>query len=239
MFAHRALYLVQLKGTALGIAQANGAAAMTLERTCDGWITTSRMTTDLTTDEGQLLRLDARLTGWESTDSTAYRFVSSSEFADSKEGFKGSAMSQGPAGPAKVDYTVPAPASLPLPAGTLFPVAHLRFLIDKALAGERMATAVTFDGTESVGPRLATAFIRPASPPDADVAARLGSRAGEAAWNIRIAYFPADGSALMPDFEVEAVQLQSGISASIVAEYAEFAVILRLQSIEALDAPRC
>ncbi len=239
LFAHSALYVVQLRSPTTGIAQANGAAATTMERTCDGWISTSRMTTELTTEDGQVVRMDARLSGWESVDGTAYRFVASSQFADDKESFKGSAVSQGPSGPAKVDYTVPGAASLALPDGTLFPVAHLRHLIARALAGERMVTAVTFDGTEAIGPRLATAFIRPAPKPDADLAAKLGSHAADAAWNIRIAYFPTDGSSLMPDFEVEVLQLQSGIAAAIVADYPDFAIVLHLQSIEALDAPHC
>ena len=102
-----------------------------------------------------------------------------------------------------------------------------------------MATAIVFDGTEAVGARLATAFVRPAAPLDAETVAKLGGHATEAAWNMRVAYFPADGSALTPDFEVETVQLQSGIVASIVADYPDFAMLLRLQSLEPLAAPRC
>jgi hypothetical protein len=239
LFPHRALYVVQLKSPTAGIAGARGAAATTLERTCDGWIATSRMTTDLTTDEGEVVRMDSRLSGWESTDGVNYRFVASSDFADTRESFKGSAVSKGPSGPAKVDYTEPGTTTLPLPVGTLFPVAHLRGLIDKARAGERIFTAVTFDGTEAIGPRQATAFIRPAAKPDAELAAKLGVHAAETAWSMRIAYFPADGSALTPDFEVESVQLENGIVAGIVAEYRDFSMVLHLQSIEPLEAPRC
>ena len=239
LLSHRALYVVQLKSGTAGIADARGAAATTLERTCDGWIATSRMTTDLTSEEGETMRMDARLSGWESTDGAAYRFVASSDFADSKESFKGCATSTLPSGPAKVEYTAPTQATLPLPVGTLFPVAHLRLLIAKALAGERMVTAVIFDGTEAIGPRQVTAFIRPAAKPDAELAAKLGGHAGEKAWSMRLAYFPTQGSGLMPDFEVESVQLESGIAASIAADYPDFSVILHLQSIEPIEAPRC
>ena len=239
LFPHRALYIVELKAPSSGISEARGAAATTLERTCDGWISTSRMTTDLTTEEGEVVRMDSRLSGWESTDGVTYRFVASNDFADTKESFKGSATSKGPDGPAKVEYTAPTQTTLPLPVGTLFPVAHLQRLIERARVGERIVTAVTFDGTEAIGPRQATAFIRPAPKPDADLAAKLGSHVNEAAWSMRIAYFPTEGSALTPDFEVEAVQLESGIAASILANYPDFSVILRLQSIEPLDAPHC
>jgi hypothetical protein len=239
LFPHRALYIVHLKSPTSGISDANGAAATTLEKTCDGWISTSRMTTDLSTEDGDEVRMDSRLSGWESTDGTLYRFVASNDFGDNKESFKGNATSNGPNGPAKVEYSVPTQTTLPLPVDTLFPVAYLRRLIERARAGDRMVTAVTFDGTEAVGPRQATAFIRPAPKPGADLAAKLGDHAGEAAWSMRIAYFPTEGSALTPDFEVEAVQLESGIVTSILADYSDFSVILDLQSIEPLDAPRC
>lgn len=237
--SHRAFYKVTLDRGSTGITGATGIAASALERTCDGWIISQRMEADISIGEGQTLRMDTRFAGWESLNQNNYRFAVRSSFGANQDTFKGSAEGGSAAGKGSVTYTAPTSGTLPLPHDVLFPVGHLRRLIDAAAGGKRLVSATVFEGSDDAGPRLATTFIRPAPPADAAMAGVLGDHAGVPAWMMRTAYFPPEGAGSVPDFEVEAGQLANGIVTDIKLDYGEFSVLLSLESLEPLPPPSC
>lgn len=233
---HRALYQVSLDGDAGNIQDATGAAAMDLERTCDGWIISQRMKADLTVSGDRVLQMETRFAGWESDDQLKYRFAVRNIFGDEHESFKGSADAGSADAPGSVRYTAPREGEVPLPQGVLFPVGHVSRLIDDASGGQQFVTATIFEGSDKVGTRLATTFIRPSSAKRPTVSDEL---ADIESWTMRTAYFPAEGSGSVPDFEVQATQFANGVADDILLDYGDFSVLLSLQSFELLPQPDC
>lgn len=239
LLSHRALYRVSLGGDAGRIQDATGAAAMDLERTCDGWIISQRMTTDMAVGDDQTLRMETRFAGWESMDHQKYRFAVRNSVGDEHETFKGNAEAGSANAPGSVTYTVPRQGKLALPDGVLFPIGHIKRLIDAATAVRQMVSATVFEGSDKVGTRLATTFIRPSASQRSAAHSVTGKFSATRAWTMRTAYFPATGTGSVPDFEVQATQFENGVADDILLDYGEFSVLLTLQSVEALPAPAC
>lgn len=239
LLPHRALYEVSLADGGRSGSTATGAVATTLERTCDGWIVTTRMTADLSLEGEQSLAMDIRVATWESGDFRDYRFAVRNKVGQLQTAFKGSANAPGDGQGATVTYTVPTDGTLSLPDGVVFPLGHLSMLIDRARAGDRLVSATVFDGTEDVGARPVTAFIRESPPIDPETAGIIGDNMGDGAWFMRAAYFKPGDVGAAPEYEVEVLQLDNGIAAAFSADYGLYAMQMDLRSLEVLSLPSC
>ncbi len=217
---HRAFYKGTLEvnrgGTGGGAMAASGSMATSLERACDGWITSAQSIVDATLENGQVARQDLRFASWESLDGAAYRFTSRQRVGEVELGFKGSARAGGPAGRGEVEYTQPAKKTIPLPPATVFPTAYLISLIAKAEAGARQEEGMMFEGAGGTGPQRAAAFIGAKHPPAADAAARLGPLAARPGWRMQIGYYEPDSRSPSPDYEIEVLQLDNGVVTEMV-----------------------
>lgn len=236
---HRAVYEGRLDVKGAGAVAAGGRMATSLERTCDGWITSGQSLIDLTLEGGQSIRQDLRFAGWESLDGTRYRFSSRQRIGDAEVGFKGSARLAGPGGDGEAEYTVPARKTVALPPSTLFPTAYLRALIDRALAGARHEVAMRFEGIVGGGPEWVAAFIGARQPPAADAAARLGALAARPGWRMQLGFYTPDGRSPSPDYEMEIFQLDNGVVTDMRMTMGPAAVHFTLRRVEAVAAPRC
>ena len=58
-------------------------------------------------------------------------------------------------------------------------------------------------------------------------------------WRVRLAFFPADSTAVRPDYELGMKLHDNGVSADMVLDYSDFAIKARLDEIEALPKPNC
>ncbi|MEE8393508.1 MAG: DUF1849 family protein [Rhodospirillales bacterium] len=237
---HRAFYSLNLGQTRPGIAVvgARGAMSIVLEKTCEGWITSQRLSMAVYTsaDDGMVQEVD--YTGWESLDGQSYRFASK-ELADGERKYvKGMALAAAPGSPGKAIYRTPEAKTIPLPAGTMFPAGHMAWLIDQALAGQRQAPRAVFDGIDGDGAWKVIAFIGPRVVPDKsrDVSAPLLERPG---WKMRLAFYPLDSKASEPEYEVEVMQLDNGVATEIVLDHRMFTAIFKLEKIEAVPPPDC
>lgn len=236
---HRAFYSLTLeKARSDHIVDVRGVAVMSLEKACDGWIIGHRLSADLDTVQ-VVLKQEARFAAWESADGTAYRFAARHETGDNREAFRGRARTGGADGAGTAELAEPAGKTLALPPGTLFPVGHLATLIDRAAAGDRQVSRTLFDGSDGKGPRLAVAFVGPRVEPDAKAATRFGPLVARPGWSVRIAFFPVKSREPVPEYEIQALQLDNGVADHMVLDYADFTLRLELQKIEALPAPVC
>ena len=238
---HRAIYSVKLgpMRANAGFVDARGAAKIVLEKTCDGWIMTQEMTVDMSTAAGGVIKQDIRSAGWESLDGNSYRFAVRHTMGRQVEGFKGEARLGAAGKPGKATFKVPPGKTMVLPEGTLFPAGHTAWLIERALAGDRQAPGVVFDGTDEQGARKVIAFIGPRVESGRHGKKGLGPLVQRPGWNIRMAFYPLDSRAAAPEYEIEVLQLDNGVVPRLVVDYPQFTVIMTMETIEAIPPPRC
>jgi len=242
---HRAVYSIEpgkfeSGGDFVGV---SGDMELSLENNCNGWIMSQTLQMNLQTAGGNELRQFHRYTGRESADGTHYDFFSSSRIGDNREDFRGRATMERPGGAGNALFRLPEGKHIPLPEATKFPLGHTAFLIDRAKAGDRLATAIVFDGADASGPQEVTAFIgRKQQSRDVigeDAAKALGPLADRAGWKIRMAFYKMDSRRAVPEYEVEALQLENGVTPWILLDYQDFSVILKMKKLEAILPPKC
>ncbi|MCH7957603.1 MAG: DUF1849 family protein [Proteobacteria bacterium] len=238
---HRAIYSVKLESVRAnaGFVDVRGAAKIVLEKTCDGWIMTQELTMDMGTAAGGTVKQDIRSAGWESLDGKSYRFAVRHTMGRQVEGFKGEARLGAAGKPGKATFKVPPGKTMVLPEGTLFPAAHTAWLIERALAGDRQAPGIVFDGSDGQGARKVIAFIGPRVESGRHRNKGLGALVQRPGWNIRMAYYPLDSRAPAPEYEIEVLQLDNGVAPRVVVDYPQLTVVMTMEKIEAIPAPRC
>jgi len=240
MVPHRAIYSLSLgkadsSGRFIGVA---GAVVTSVERTCDAWITAEQVDMRVETQVGGELQQKLDFTGWESLDGRNYRFVARSRSVSEQKNFKGAAQAD-PDRPGEAVYTLPKKSKIALPPGTHFYFGLTQWLIEQAKTGKTRAETVVFDGTDETGPQRAVAFIIPLAKGAAKAKEGFGPVIERPGWTMRIAFFPVDGTAAAPDYEVEAVVLDNGVTPKMEMVFAGFTAIQTLEKIEILEAPKC
>ena len=245
MVGHKAIYSVQ-PGTfesASDFTGVSGNMELVLENDCTGWTMSQTLQMNLQLANGGELRQFHRFTGRESRDGTRYDFFSSSRVGNNREDFRGRAIMEGPGGPGNVVFRIPEGKKIPLPEGAKFPLGHMTFLIDRAQAGERLAAAIVFDGADDGGAQEVTAFIgRKQLARDVigeDRVKALGALVEGSGWNIRMAFYKLEAQAAVPEYEVEALQLDNGVTPWLLLDYHDFSVVLKMNKLEEIPLPKC
>lgn len=237
---HRAIYSLSLgkadsAGRFVGV---GGAVESTVERTCDAWITAEHVEMRVETQIGGALQQELKFTGWESLDGRKYRFVARSRTNTEQKDFKGSAQSN-PDRPGEAVFTQPKKFTIELPPDTHFYFGLTKWLIERAKTGAKRADTIVFDGTDETGPQRAIAFIIPLGKGGTKTDQGLGPLVQRPGWTMRIAFFPIGGTGATPDYELEAVVLDNGVTPRMELVFAGFTAIQKLEKIEALEMPRC
>lgn len=236
--SHRATYTAALDSASAGsaIAGIRGGMVMELAKTCDGWNIGQRLALDLAVGGGTVHQ-DTRYAGHESFDSLSFEFAGQDIAGSHKNQYRGSARLDAPGAGGSAKYTLPAPKTFDLPAGTLFPVGHTLALIAAAEAGRHQEVRVVFEGSDVGGPSQVSAFIgkkrsAPVNPEEGPLAARPG-------WPMRMGFYAVGGQTATPEYEVQVIQLDNGVARTVVLDLGEFSVRLELQAVEALPEPKC
>ncbi len=236
---HRALYDMSLVSASRqsGIVGVSGGLAFEWAETCDGWTVEQRYKLRLLRTDGPEMEMRSSYASWESKDGLGYRFnLRSERDGVTDEEYRGSASleAKGDAGSAR--YTKPDNRTERLPAGTVFPTEHTELLIERARAGERMFSRTVFDGTTEYGTMLINAFI--------GAPLEVADHADEPltnvkGWRMRLAFFPLDSGAALPEYEVGLEMQENGIARSVVLDYGDFTIRGVLAGVERLPRPGC
>lgn len=235
---HRAIYSLKMGQARDGssFTGVDGAMTLVMEKSCEGWILVQSMTMEVSTAAGAVMRQDMRFTGLESLDGKSYRFVADNNVSGERKQIKGTARTTTAGAPGEIAFILPEAKTMELPEGTLFPIGHTSWLIDQALAGNRMAPRHVFDGADGDGPQEVVAFIGPRLSP---AKTPLGALAEHPGWNIRLAFYPIGSHAAEPEYEVEVLQLENGVAPHLILDYPDFTVNMELRKIEAIKPPSC
>lgn len=245
MVSHRGFYSMKMGTVRQGsdFIGVRGKMGLTMEQTCDGWTLSQTRRMDLGTPDGGEVLQDLRFTAWESSDGKRYRFFASNNVNGEREDFRGRAMKSSTNGSGDANFRVPDGRKIPLPEGIKFPLGHTAWLIDRALAGERQVSAPVFDGADGEGPRQVTAFVGPRLKSGKHLSKvqqeALGALSQRPGWNIRMGFYELDTQVSAPDYEVEVLQLDNGITPTLILDYQDFTVVLTLEKLEEIPSPDC
>lgn len=239
--------LVEASGST-GPRAAIGSLDLRLIENCTGWETRSRVVMDLAFRDGTTLTNERLFWSTESRDGRAYEFaVKTVKGGVPVEAFKGTARLSKRSG--SVSYELPSDnpeakpkkIQVPLPRGTLLPVAYMKELIGRAEKGDAMFRSVVFNGASSAGPRTLSVLITPKSF-RADVAGEDGidaSLLSQPAWDLNLAFFNVFERRDTPNFEVFQSYHASGITPSFEQEFEDFRISADLSRLKALPRPDC
>jgi len=238
--SHRAAYGISLAAVRdnAALSAVSGQVAYGVEKVCGGWLQAQSGTMNMHLATGEVAPQTVHFSSWEADDATRYRFAVKTDDGGGDAILGTAHIDPGKAGSAR--FSRPEPAEFALPKGTLFPVSHTAFLLERAAAGDKQAESFIFEGADVEGAKLLVAFISPLSDDAKAIVAGLGAdivkRAG---WNFRLAYFDPQDQTGEPLYEVEADLLDNGVAPRWVLDYGVYAVEMKLTKIEALAKPDC
>ncbi len=235
--AHQAVYALSLDSVRSGdVTGVTGKMAYEVTDACDGWAVRQRLQMTLANRDGQDVNMVSDYLTWESKDGTKLRFHMK-QMTDSTvtEQVEGEASVTAPGGPGKIHYTSPEDKTMPLPAGTLFPMAHTAMIIAAAEAGKKFLTAPLFDGTGADGAQNTSIFIANWNPPGASPYAPLAELPSG---RVRVAFFSRNKDTTSPDYEVGMRYWSNGVADQLNMDFSDFVVDGKLTSFS-MPAAHC
>ena len=246
MAAHRASYNLVMD-TSRGGDVTNAAGTMQYELTdaCEGWATRQRLALTLTNRDGQDIESVADYATFESKDGLSMRFRMRQTMDSAvTEQVEGTATLDAQGGPGTIHYTQPEDKTMPLPAGTVFPMAHTEAIIAAAGAGKHFIALPIFDGTGDRGVQDSSVAIASWGQP-AGAAAAYPALADLASGRVRIAFFDREKAAGAkekvagsPDYEVGMKYWANGVSDDLMMDFTDFVMRGKMAEFTLLE-PHC
>jgi hypothetical protein len=221
--AHRALYTLTLQSARGDVAAASGTMAYDVQDSCDGWAVRQRLAMTLTDRDGQDIEMLSDYTTWESKDGLRLRFRTrqTTEQAVTTE-IAGDARLERAGGKGAVHYTVPEEADKPLPAGTLFPMAHTTALLKAAADGKKFLNLPLFDGTGAEGAQDSSVVILNWGKPAPAASGKWIDLSKLQGGRVHIAFFDRKADAQQPDYEVGMHYFANGVADELAMDFGDF-----------------
>ncbi len=219
--AHRALYNLTLASAKGGdVVAAHGTMGYEVTDACDGWTVRQRLKMTITNADGQDIEMASDYVTWEAKNGLKFHFhvrQMTDEAVTSQTDGEASLEKIGGAGEAR--YTSPHVTTIPLPAGTLFPMMHTAAIIAAAKAKQRFLALPLFDGTDENGAEDSFIVILDWNPPAASkwpVLAALPST------RVHLSFFDRQPSAMTPTYEVGMKYWENGVADSMKMDFGDF-----------------
>jgi len=233
---HRAVYELSFDSaeTNSGVVGAEGRYVFDLDDACEGYALNERLVVKIARTEDTILT-DYRLSAFESSDGSQYRFSTSTDFNGSTgQHADGDLRVDLEDETSDVDYDEAEDVSFE--HAVLAPVAHVQAVIRAAIAGEERHAAMIFDGDVDE-PVYYTATRISESPTDETVEG-TEELAELKRWKIDSVYFPSDGDAdgATPKFAFGATIFENGVVADLRLDYMDFALNATLSELEVRES---
>lgn len=245
---HKAIYKVTLakaKST-VGLSDVKGTMSFDLADADDGWTVHQHMQMQFTYPEGDVSDVLSSVVTWEAKNGESFVFHAKRLSSTQPESaFKGRAT-LGPMG-GIAQYTFPEDKKeVMIPTGAIFPVAHTRLILQKAIAGEKLVDRRVFDGTDEEGSADVNAFIGSLVQDNTVAAAGVGEELlshclleDQKVWPVRLAFYEPASQASEPEYEMQLMMQENGIARSMVIDYGDFSINGTLAKIETHGAEAC
>ena len=231
LLAHRATYELRLEGhsRSSGIESAHGLLAVEVVDGCDAWNVRQGIMLTMARDESQVTTT-SQFDSQEAKDGSWYRFDDSTRLDPGGTERSSGEATASPQGPGRIHVELPVPDEAPLPAGTLFPMAHLRVILERAMAGKRLMGDILYDGTDGTVLYDVTTLVGIEG---------MDEGSGLRFWPVRLAYFIRGDASETPDIELSVRLREDGVVLAVSYDYGSFVLGGVLQSLEPLPPPDC
>jgi hypothetical protein len=228
LLAHKALYTLTLDHSAGNdVVAARGTMGYEVTDACDGWAVRQRLRMTITNAEGQDIEMASDYATWEAKDGLKFRYHmrQTTDTAVTSQ-TDGEATLSKTGGPGEAHYTTPHDATSPLPAGTVFPMAHTAAIIAAARDKKHFLTLPLFDGTDEAG--VEDSFIvlldwKQPMPTKWPALTPLPST------RVNIAFFDHAASAVTPTYEVAMRYWENGVADDMKMNFGDFVMSAKLQ----------
>ncbi|HUI18539.1 MAG TPA: DUF1849 family protein [Alphaproteobacteria bacterium] len=240
LIPHHAFYTLRLGHSSVqgDVVEASGGMAIEVSETCEAWLTKQRLLLRIVRDEGDDMVTDNNFTSWEAKDGRRYRFNVRNRLNGSvNEEYRGEARLNANGGGGVAKFTLPKKQEVILPSGTLFPTAHVRFVIDSARKGTRMLDRIVFDGASDDGPDETSVVL--GEPTALEQLPGLDAKRGQPTWPMRWAFFPIGSKSSLPDYELALRMLENGVVVDLSLVYDDFTVGGKISFFATLPRPKC
>ncbi len=259
--AHHAEYALTLD-TAPGatsdsadVVAARGTMTYDVTDACTAWASNQRLSLTLTNRDGQDIAMVSDYATYETKDGTHLDFhmkqttdtavtqqVEGSATLPPRSGavsaVPASATPGAPEPAGAVHYTVPAVKTMPLPEGTLFPMAHTEAIIQGAEAGKKFLTLPLFDGTGPDGAQDTFVTILDWGKPDTT---KWPALAELPSGRVHISFFDRNkpGGGQTPDYEIGMRYWENGVADALRMNFGDFVMNGTLSTFRPGAAPHC
>jgi hypothetical protein len=241
LLPHQAQYTLTLASTksSSGILAVNGEMAVEYEESCDGWTFAQRLVLDVDSAQSNV-RITSAVATFESRDGSSYRFaVRNTTDGQDNEQIEGSAKLSGRNGRGTAAFEKPEAKEIPLPPGTLFPMAHTADVIAEIQKGTKIVARKVFDGLTTDGGFLVNAVIGAPHAPFASPNADLKALLGRPSWPVDLAFFPLDSNDAEPQHEIRMRLFDNGVSEDMMMSFSDFVVRGRIAKFTPLPKANC
>lgn len=226
MAAHRAVYKLTLDSSRGDVTSATGQMSYEVADACEGWATQQRLAMSITNRDGQDIELVSDYATLEAKDGLSMRFrMRQTTDTAVTEQVEGIATLESKGGPGNVHYTVPEVKDVPLPAGTLFSMAHTEAIIAAAEAGQKFLSVPIFDGTGDKGAQDSFIVIGawgPTTSAPYPALAKLDSGKFHISFFDRDAKASKDKPSGSPDYEVGMTYYSNGVANDLMMNFSDF-----------------
>ena len=240
---HRAVYQIKLARTEDGSGVSSASGRMVFEVTgsaCEGYAMRQRMVVNIGDEEGNLGRLDFRISTFESALGDHYSFDSKTTVNDETiEAEEGEARRHGSS--IEVTLKQPAEKTVMLDGKALFPSQHLQAIIEAARAERRFLSVDVYEGAGSgeSSDAAAAAIGRATRTREDDM---LGG--GLRQWPVSIGYYDAakadeHGGEELPIYQMSFLLYENGVTSQLLLDYGDYALAASLEDVEPLAGPEC
>lgn len=245
---HRAVYEVVLDDSveSKGIDSLSGRLVYeTTGNACDGFTLRARQVLNLQTEGGQV-NLDSSNTSYESGDGKSIRFKLENKLNGvTTESTDGEAIVLDE-GALQIRLSKPEPKQTAWKGEVTMPMAFVMKLIQAALAGDKILTVKTYDGTgggESVYDTFTVIGkrIEPGAMDKLEEPARAVQLANQPRWPVKTSYFKRDApnGEQTPEYTISSEVYENGISRAVKINFSDFAIKAELKELKFLPVSSC
>jgi hypothetical protein len=234
--AHTALYKLTLShANSDDVVGATGTMTYEVQDACEGWAVQQRLKMTVTNRDGQDIQMVSDYATWEAKNGLKLRFrMRQTTETAVTEATSGEATLSGPGQVGEVHYLEPKDATMPLPSGTVFPMAHTARLIAGAEEGKKFMTIPLFDGTSSSGGQdtfvIVTHWNDTSPAPYPELAKLPNGR-------VHVSFF--DHGSVTPDYDVSMRYWQNGVADDLLMDFGDFVMSAKLSTFKMEQPHRC
>ena len=236
---HKAFYEMQMgeRQKNSHIININGVSAFAIERDCTGWRSIEDYMIQFVAESGDSDRVLSHFESWEADSGEKYSFdiIEESSFEGRKDFGGFVEIASGENGNAY--FTMEPDSAIKLPSGTVFPMQHVRNILDHAEAGKKIIGATVFTGAEPDSALMRTSTV--VGGWRDEPATDLGELAEDGYWQINIAYFKLLSTSAEPEYEIQFSMQANGLVREYEINYGDFSIMANLKSVEPVESVNC